>query len=178
MIAASARAGQALTALPSGFSISKVGVDPVDAQLIEGRKMQVVEIARLLNLPPQFLQDLERSTFSNAEQQDLHLVKHNVLAAVISLEQELNLKLFGPDRNSQSVKHNLDGIMRGDFKSRIEALARGVQTALYTPNEARGYLDQAPSDQDGADQLHMQGATVPINDGDSSGAAGAGSSNT
>lgn len=170
-----AAAGRGLTALPAGFSISKVGIDPVDAQLIEGRKMQVVEIARLLNLPPQFLQDLERSTFSNAEQQDLQLVKHTVLHWVVAFEQELNLKLFGPRRNARSVKHNLDGIMRGDFKSRVDALARGVQGGIYKPNEARGYMDLPRDATSAADQLHMQGATVPVSDLGNESATGAGS---
>lgn len=169
MIEESAAAGKPITALPGGFKITPIGIDPQAAQLVEGRKMQVVEIARLLNLPPQFLQDLERSTFSNAEQQDLQLVKHTVLHWVVAFEQELNLKLFGPRRNARSVKHNLDGIMRGDFKSRVDALARGVQTALYTPNEARGYLDQPLHPDPAANDLHIQGATVPIGETDVAG---------
>jgi HK97 family phage portal protein len=174
-ISEAAAAGRGLTALPPGFTINKVGIDPVDAQLIEGRKMQVVEIARLLNLPPQFLQDLERATFNNAEQQDLQLVKHTVLHWVVAFEQELNLKLFGPRRNARSVKHNLDGIMRGDFRSRVEALARGVQTAMLTPNEARHYLDQPPAADEGANKLHLQGATVPVSNLGNEGAPSAGS---
>ncbi|MFN7028400.1 MAG: phage portal protein [Sphingopyxis sp.] len=158
-----------LAQLPTGFKLNKIGINPDDMQLIEGRKFAVVEISRLLNLPPNFLQDLERSTFSNIESQDLQLVKHTVLHWVVAFEQEMNLKLFGPRSNRRSVKHNLDGIMRGDFKSRVEALARGVQSGIYKPDEARGYMDLPPSGDPKGGQLFMQGATVPLGDSGNSG---------
>lgn len=155
--------------MPVGFKLNKIGIDPVAAQLIEGRKFSVVEIARLLNLPPQFLQDLERATFTNAEQQDLHLIKHTVLDWAVVFEQQLNLKLFGQRSNRRSVKHNLDGKMRGDFKSRVEGLARGVQSAIYMPDEARGFMDLPPSGDPKGKQLFMQGATVPLGDSGNNG---------
>lgn len=148
--------------IPPGFKLEKIGVDPQSGQMIEAKRYGVEEIARLFGLPPVFLQDLSHGTFSNTEQQDLHLVKHRVVQLAVQFEQELNLKLFGPVRNQRYVKHNVDGLLRGDFKSRMEGLARGVQGSIYTPNDARKYLDLPRSDQDGADKLHMQGATVPI----------------
>jgi HK97 family phage prohead protease len=90
-----------------------------------------------LGLPPAFLQDLSSGTFSNTEQQDLQLVKHLIAHWAKAFEDELNLKLFGQRRRAQYAEHNLDGIMRGDFKSRSKALARAIQTAQLTPNEAR-----------------------------------------
>lgn len=146
--------------MPPGYELKPVGFDPEKGQMTDARRFQIEEIARLYNLPPVFLQDLTHGTFSNTEQQDLHLVKHLVAQWAKAFEEELNLKLFGPRVSRLYVEHNLDGLMRGDFKSRIEAMATGVQSALMTPDEARA-LDNRPPKEHG-DKLYIQGATVPL----------------
>jgi len=146
--------------IPGGHTLNAVGIDPAKGQMIEARRFQVEEIARAWQLPPVFLQDLSRATFSNAEQQDLHLVKHLIGQWAKALEDEMNLKFFGRSTTGRYVEHNLDGLMRGDFKSRIEGLARAIQTAQKTPNEARA-LENMPAMPEG-DKLYIQGATVPL----------------
>lgn len=146
--------------MPPGHTLKAVGLDPEKGQLTEARLFQVQEIARLLGLPPVFLQDLSHGTFANTEQQDLNLVKHKIAQLARQAEDELNLKLFGAAKNSRFVEHSLDGLMRGDFKSRTDALARAVQTALLTPNEARELDNRAPKPE--GDRLYIQGATVPL----------------
>lgn len=148
--------------LPPGYELKPVGFDPDKGQMTDARRMQVEEIARAYQLPPVFLQDLSRATFSNAEQQDLHLVKHLIGQWAQALEGEMNLKLFGRMNGSRYVQHNLDGLMRGDFKSRIEGIARGIQAGFLTPNEGRA-LENRPAHQNpAADDLFMQGATVVL----------------
>lgn len=148
--------------MPPGHELKPVGFDPDKGQMIEARRFQVEEIARAFQLPPVFLQDLSRATFSNAEQQNLHLVQHLIGQWAESLESEMNLKLFGRMNNSRFVKHNLDGILRGDFKTRADAVARLVQVGVYTPNDGRGYMGQDASTDPAANQLYMQGATIPL----------------
>lgn len=111
-------------------------------------------------MPPVFLQDLTHGTFSNTEQQDLHLVKHLISQWAQAFEEEMNLKLFGQRNGGRYVEHNVDGLLRGDFKTRMEALASGVQNALLTPNEGRA-LENRP-DKPNGDDLMIQGATVPL----------------
>jgi HK97 family phage portal protein len=136
-------------------------IDPAKGQMTEARLFQIQEIARLFGLPPVFLQDLSRGTFANVEQQDLYLVKHLVAQWAKAFEDELNLKLFGRGAKFY-VEHNLDGLMRGDFKTRMEGMARAVQTALLTPDEARA-LDNRPAYPDGLGEKPLvQGATVPL----------------
>lgn len=148
--------------IPPGYKLEPVGFDPEKGQLTEARRFQNEEIARVFQLPPVFLQDLSRATFSNAEQQDLHLVKHLIGQWAKALEGELNLKLFGRFNGNRFVEHNLDGLLRGDFKTRTEGLARLIQTAQLTPNEARA-LDNRPRHKNpAADQLLVQGATVVL----------------
>ncbi|RST30149.1 phage portal protein [Sphingomonas ginkgonis] len=154
------KAGRAFFGMPPGHALKPVGIDPDKGQMTEARLFQIQEIARLYGLPPVFLQDLSKGTFTNTEQQDLQLVKHLAIHWAVIFEQELNLKLFGQRRRAREVKHNLDGLQRADFKSRIEGLARGIQTGQLTPNEARGLEDRPPMDQ--GDQLYIQGATVPL----------------
>lgn len=150
---------EAVFPIPPGYELKPVGFEPDKGQMTEARLFQVSEIGRVYNLPPVFLQDLSSGTFSNTEQQDLHLVKHTIAQWARAFEEELNLKLFGKS-SARFVQHNLDALMRGDFKSRIDALARGVQTALYTPDEARE-LEGRPPVPNG-NLAYMQGATVPL----------------
>lgn len=146
--------------LPPGHELKPVGFDPEKGQMTDARRFQVEEIARIYSLPPVFLQDLTRATFTNAEQQDLHLVKHLVGQWAEALEEELNLKLFGQRNGGRYVEHNLDGLLRGDFKTRMEGLSSSIQNAIRTPNEARA-LENLPALPNG-DDLMIQGATVPL----------------
>ncbi len=156
------KAGRAFFGMPPGHSLKAVGIDPDKGQMTEARLFQIQEIARLYGLPPVFLQDLSKGTFSNTEQQDLQLVKHLVLHWAVIFEQELNLKLFGQRRRAREVKHNLDGLQRGDFKARIEAIARGIQTAQFTPDEARELDNRQPYPDGVGAKPYIQGATVPL----------------
>lgn len=146
--------------IPAGYELKQIGFDPEKGQMTEARRFQVEEIARIFNLPPIFLQDLTHASLNNAEQQDLFLVKHLVGQWAAAFEQEVNLKLFRTP--GKYAEHNLDGLMRGDFINRMNGLARGVQTALLTPNEARA-LDNRPAMPNG-DDLLIQGATVKLGD--------------
>jgi len=150
---------QALT-LPSGLEIKPIGVDAEKSQMLDVQRFSVEQIARIYSLPPTFLQDLSHGTFSNTEQQDLHFVKHTLKRWVEQFEQELNLKLFGRGNRKMFVEVNLDGMLRGDFKARMDGYAQAVQNGILTPNEARG-LENRPMNEFG-DQLMIQGATVPI----------------
>lgn len=147
--------------LPPGHELKPVGFDPEKGQMTDARRFQIEEIARIYQLPPVFLMDLSRATFSNAEQQDLHLVKHLIGQWAEAFEQELNLKLFGQMNAGRYIRHNLDGLMRGDFKTRMEGLARAVQSSIYTPDEARA-LEGRQAQGGNAEKLFMQSGTVPI----------------
>jgi HK97 family phage portal protein len=138
-----------------------IGANPEDAQMIETQKFMVQQIARIYSLPPVFLQDLSTGTFSNTEQQDLHFVKHTVKRWIEQIEQEINLKLYGWQANGVFVQFDLDGLLRGDFKTRMDGLASGVQNGLLTPNEGRREQNLPPKA--GGDELLIQGATVPLN---------------
>lgn len=147
--------------LPTGHDLKPVGFNPGQGQMTEARIFQLQEVSRILNLPPVFLHDLSHGTYTNTEQQDLNLAKHTVSQWSELIEQELNAKLFGRVTRTRFAEFNLDGLLRGDFKTRMEGLARGVNSAIYTPDEARGFLN-LPAKKGPASKLHIQGATVPL----------------
>lgn len=161
-IDAAKTSGKPVFQIPPGHELKPVGLDPEKGQMTEARLFQIQEISRAFQLPPVFLQDLSKGTFANVEQQDLHLVKHLVGQWAQAFEDELNLKLFGRLNGNRYVEHNLDGLMRGDFKSRIEGIARAIQTSQLTPNEGRALENRPKHSNPAADDLLVQGATVVL----------------
>jgi HK97 family phage portal protein len=145
--------------LPAGHDLKSIGADPEKSQLVETQRFIIEQVARIYSLPPVFLQDLSHGTFANTEQQDLFFVKHSLTRWAEQFEQELNLKLFGRTSN-QYVEMNLDGLLRGDFKTRMEGYAQGIQNGVLMPNEARR-RENLPDDAEG-NKLMIQGATVPL----------------
>lgn len=148
-----------LIPVPKEVDISRLGDDPSKMQLTDVQRFAVEQVARIYNLPPMFLQDLMGGQYNNTEHQDLHLVKHTLRRWVKKFEQELTLKLFGRDSKFY-VKLNIDAILRGDFKNRMEGIAKAVQNGILTPNEGREL--EGREAKDGGDDLMIQGATVPI----------------
>lgn len=113
-----------------------------DAQFIEGRKYTRSEIAGIFRVPPHMIGDLERATFSNIEQQDIALAKHSILPWVRKIEQEIDRKLFaGQDH---FFRFQLDGLQRGDFKTRTEGYASAIQNGWMTRNEVRALENLPP----------------------------------
>lgn len=146
--------------MPAGHTVKPLGFKAEEMQLTELKRFCVEEIARVFSLPPVFLQDLANGVRSDSEQQDLHFVKHTLRRWTEQIEAELNLKLFGRDNKKFSVEFNLDGILRGDFKTRMEGFAKAVSSGLITPNEARALDNRPPVE--GGDVAYIQGAMMPL----------------
>lgn len=154
-----AKRGANVLAIPIGHKLEPLGGDPEKLQMIETMRFMIAEIGRIYQLPPVFLQDLSEGIRSDVEQQDLHLVKHTVKRWLEQVEAEMNLKLFGRGSN-RFVEFNIDGLLRGDYRARMEGNARAIQTGQLTPNEARALENREPKE--GGDDLLIQGATVPL----------------
>lgn len=157
-----ARESRQALVLPQGLEIKPLGADAEKSQLVELKKFLITEIARTWSLPPVFLQDLTHGTFTNTEQQDLQLTKHTLKRWVEQTEQEMNLKLFGRGNRQFYVEFAMDGLLRGDFKTRMEGYAQGIQHGVLVPGEARD-MENRPR-LPGDDKLYMQGAMLPIDD--------------
>ncbi|MFC3079506.1 phage portal protein [Phenylobacterium terrae] len=150
--------------LPEGVDVKTLGLDPDKTQLLELQKFMVVQIARLFRLPPVFLQDLTHGTFTNTEQQDLAFVKHNLTGWLTRIEQQLNAKLFNDSRSkAHFVEMNVDGLLRGDFTTRMTGYATAIQNGIRTPDECRA-LETLPAMGGNAAKLMIQGATRLLED--------------
>ena len=158
-IDAAVRAGKPYTSLPNGHEIKPIGIDPEKAQMVDAQVFLIQQVARIYSLPPVFLQDLSRGNFANTEQQDLHLVKHTIKRWAEQFEQQLNLKLFGRG-SSQYVEMNLDGLLRGDFKTRMEGYAQAIQNGVMKPNEARALENR--SNETAGESLYAQSQLMPL----------------
>lgn len=148
-----------IPAIPEGYELKPLGVDPEKSQMEASRRFAIEEFARMLNMPPVFLQDLTHGTFSNTEQQDLHFVKHTLTQWLKAIEQELNLKLF-PRTRTRFVEFSVDGLLRGDFATRMSGYATAIQNSIKTPNEVRQKENDPPMD--GGDRLVLQTNMVPL----------------
>lgn len=137
-----------------GIEVKKVGIPPDDAQFLETRRFQVIEIARWFNLPPHKLRDLERATFSNIEAQSIDFVV-DLRLWLVRWEQELNRKLIRPlERRIQFVEHLVDGLLRGDSASRTAVYASGRQWGWLSADDIRERENLNPLP-DGQGQIYL-----------------------
>lgn len=147
--------------LDCGTDVKDLGSKPAEIQLIESRRFAIEEIGRILGVPPHLLGALDRATNNNIEHQGIDFVTHGVSPLATRIEKRMNIHLMGPREGRLFFcEHNLDGLQRGDYKSRAEGVARLVTVGVIKPNEARKHFTLPPAD--GGDKLYIQGAMVPI----------------
>ena len=131
--------------LEEGMSWHQIGINPDDAQFLESRKFSVTEVARLFNLPPHFLRDLERATLANIEQQSLEFVVYTLRPLLVRMEQRFCLELLSEaDRVTHYIKFNVEGLLRGDIKTRFDAYQVAKQNGWMNADEIRALEDQNP----------------------------------
>ena len=155
-----------IAVLEEGMKYTPIGISPEQAQFLETRKFQVNEIARIFRVPPHMVGDLEKSSFSNIEQQSLEFVKYTLDPWVIRWEQTIHRSLLLPDEKSQYfVKFNLEGLLRGDYQSRMNGYAIGRQNGWMSANDIRELenLDRIPAEE-GGDLYLINGNMLPLKD--------------
>lgn len=127
-----------IAVLEEGMKYQQIGIPPEEAQFLETRKFQINEIARLYRIPPHMVGDLDKSSFSNIEQQSLEFVKYTLDPWVIRWEQSLQRSLLLPgEKGKYFIKLNVDGLLRGDYQSRMNGYAVGRQNGWFSANDIR-----------------------------------------
>lgn len=128
--------------LEEGMKYQQIGIPPEDAQFLETRKFQIEEIARIFRVPLHLIGDLEHATFSNIEQQSLEYVKYTLNAWIVRWEQAMNKSLLLPEeRKKYFIKFNVDGLLRGDYQSRVEGYCKLIQNGVMSVNDVRELED-------------------------------------
>jgi HK97 family phage portal protein len=150
--------------LEEGMKYTPISISPEQAQFLETRKFQINEIARIFRVPPHMVGDLEKSSFSNIEQQSLEFVKYTLDPWVVRWEQAISRALFTADEKKRYfVKFNLEGLLRGDYQSRMQGYATARQNGWMSANDIRELenLDLIP-EEDGGDLYLVNGNMVPL----------------
>lgn len=130
-----------------GMDWQQIGVPPEDAQFLQTRQFQVVEIARWFRVPPHKIADLERATFSNIEEQSIAFVTDTIVPWATRLEQEADAKLLVRPR--QFTRINLNALLRGNTESRFKAYAGARQWGWLSVNDIRRLEDMDPIGEQG-----------------------------
>ena len=153
-----------IAVLEEGMKYTPIGISPEQAQFLETRKFQINEIARIFRVPPHMVGDLEKSSFSNIEQQSLEFVKYTLEPWVIRWEQSIQRTLLTEAEKAQYfVKFNLEGLLRGDYQSRMNGYATARQNGWMSANDIRELenLDRIPAEE-GGDLYLINGNMLPL----------------
>jgi len=152
--------------LEEGMKYQPIGISPEQAQFLETRKFQINEIARIFRVPPHMLADLEKSSFSNIEQQSLEFVKYTLDPWVVRWEQSMcRALLMESEKSKLFIKFNVDGLLRGDYVSRMSGYATARQNGWMSANDIRELenLDRIPAEL-GGDLYLINGAMTKLQD--------------
>ena len=154
-----------IAVLEEGLKYTPISISPEQAQFLETRKFQINEIARIFRVPPHMVGDLEKSSFSNIEQQSLEFVKYTLDPWVVRWEQSIQRTLLTPEeKKTYFVKFNVEGLLRGDYQSRMSGYATARQNGWMSANDIRELenLDRIPAE-DGGDLYLVNGNMLPLN---------------
>jgi len=126
------------------MKVEKMSISPSESQFLETRQFSVVDIARFFRIPLAYLGSIENSsTRANIEEQGIQFQRNTILPWVKRWESEFNKKLFMNDK-AHYIRFNMEGLLRGDIKSRYEAYTKGRQWGWISANDVRRFENLAP----------------------------------
>ena len=152
--------------LEEGMQYKPISLPPEDSQFLSTRQFGVNEICRIFRVPPHMVQDLEHATFSNIEHESINFVVHTLTPWLVRFEQAIIKDLLLPEEQDVYFpKFNVDGLLRGDYQSRMQGYATGISNGFMSPNDIRHLeqLDPIPSEQ-GGDSYYLNGGYVRLED--------------
>ena len=150
--------------LPMGFDLQKLDLTLADSQFYELKKYSATQVAAAFGIQPFQLNDLEKSSYANAAMQNLQFYTSTLLYILSCYEQEMNRKLLTREeiKSGLGFKFNVAIILRGDIEQQADIIQRLVSCGVYSPNDARRWLDQPPIEGDAGDQYLINGSMTPL----------------
>ena len=150
--------------LEEGMTFVPLSMPNNEAQFLETRKFQVTEICRIFRVPPHMIGDLERATFSNIESQNISFAVQTIRPWLVRIEQAINKTLIPENEKGRYyAQFNIDGLMRGDYKSRMEGYAIARQNGWMSANDIRALENLNPiSAEEGGNAFLVNGNMIPI----------------
>jgi HK97 family phage portal protein len=149
--------------LEENVEYQRTSVNPEEAQALESRKFTRSEVGGILRVPAHFINDLEKATFSNIEHLNINFAVHSLRPYLVRDEQEMNFKLFAGEPD-MFVEYNIDSLLRGDKKSRAEALEIERRNGIISANEWRKMENKNPIDSDYGNSFVVQMNNALIHD--------------
>jgi HK97 family phage portal protein len=157
--------------LEAGAKFHTIGLPPEESQFLQTRKFQINEICRIFRVPPHLVGDLEKATFSNIEHQSIEFVQHTVRPWLVRWEQEISRSLLSDeDRTIYFARFNVDGLLRGDYASRMQGYATARQNGWMSANDIRELEELNPIT--GGDVYLVNGNMVQAKNQEKGGADG------
>jgi len=152
--------------LEEGMKFQPIGIPPDQAQFLETRKYQTEEICRIFRIPPHLVGDLERATFSNIEHQSISFVVHTIRPWLVRIEQSINKSLFSEsEKQEYFVSFVVEGLLRGDYESRMKGYSIGIQNGFMSPNDIRSLENLNPiPDEEGGNTYMVNGNMLKLKD--------------
>ncbi len=156
------KSGEQLIPMPVGMSLTPLNLKLADSQFLEIKQYTALQIASAFGVKPYQVGDYTKSSYASAEAQQLSFLVDTLLYIVKQYEEEIAYKLLTDKEEASGfhVKFNTAVLLRADLKTQIEALSLAVNSFLYTPNEAREFLDKPAVE--GGDKLLGNGASIPV----------------
>ena len=123
--------------LEEGMKWSQITINPIDAQLLESKYFQIEDICRIYRVPQHLVNKLDRSTNNNIEHQSLEFVMYTMLPIYKRFEDNYNMQILTPEQRKDGLyfEFKLDGLLRGDQKSRAEAYGLARQWGWMSVND-------------------------------------------
>lgn len=152
--------------LEEGMQYKAISLPPEDSQFLSTRQFGVTEICRIFRVPPHLVQSMEHATFSNIEHQSIDFVVHTLTPWLVRFEQAIIKDLLLPDEQDMYFpKFNVDGLLRGDYQSRMQGYATGISNGFLSPNDIHRLenMDLIPAEK-GGDDYYLNGGYVKLED--------------
>lgn len=150
--------------LEEGMKYEAISMPNNEAQFLETRKFQVGEICRIYRVPPHMVGDLEHATYSNIEHQSIGFAQYTIAPWCARIEQAANRSILRYEDRKRYYSHfNLDGLMRGDYKSRMEGFAIARNNGWMSANDIRSIEDMALiPDEEGGNVYAVNGNMISL----------------
>lgn len=130
--------------LEEGMKFKETSIDPEKAQMADSWRLSIADASRIWNIPIHMLAEIERgASYASVEQFNLGFVVHTLRPWLVRWEQGISKKLLQGEKNL-FAEHLVDGLLRGDIKTRYEAYRIGHEQGWLCPNDIRAMENMNP----------------------------------
>ena len=147
--------------LEANMRYQPISINPADAQMLETREFNVIDICRFFGVSPVKAFDLSKSSYSTVEATQIAFLTDTLSPMLENIELELKRKVFRPsEREHIEVKFDTSGLLRADKAAQATWIKTQIEGGLLTINEARRQLDLPKVDN--GDQPLVNNAMVTL----------------